>query len=133
MGLLPIEPKRTKKIFGWSLQKGSTIVDKKFSNFTLSCPQNAYPADLVPLKPLPSLLPGQSCLVGIRNIVASAFKSFISKLDATKTHITMYLDSCHRAALVALAERSSMAYSCFVNVPTQEQTTSQAPTIHPRF
>ena len=82
----------------------------------------------------PSLAhPGLSCLVGIRNVVASAFKSFISKLDSTKTHRTMYLDSCHRAALVALAERSSMVYSCFVNVLTQEQTTSQAPTIHPRF
>jgi len=133
MGLLPIEPKRTRKIFGWSLQNGSSIVDKKFSNFELSCPQNVYPADLVPLKPLPSLHPGQSCLVEIRNVVASAFKSFFLKLDLTKTHRTMYLDSCYRAALVELAERSSMVYSCFVNVLTQEQTTSQAPTIHPRF
>lgn len=133
MGLLPIEPKRTRKIFGWSLQKGSTIADKKCSNLALSYPQDAYPADLAPLRPLPSPHPVQRCLVGIRNVVASAFKSFLLKLDSTKKHITMYLDSSHRAALVALAERSSMVYFCFVNVLTQEQITSQAPTIHPRF
>ena len=62
-------------------------------NFALSYPQNAHPADLVPLWPLPSSHPGQSCLVGIRNwtsffwveegvfVVASAFKGFILKLD----------------------------------------------------
>ena len=57
-----------------------------------------YPVDLVPLWPLLSPHPGQSCLVGIRNdpaglqhcflgkeegvfVVASAFKSFILKVD----------------------------------------------------
>ena len=76
-------------------------------NFALSYPQNAYPAIMVPLWPLPSPLPGQICLVGIRNdpaglllffgggggwrrgegwlggvfVVTSAFKSFILKLD----------------------------------------------------
>ena len=36
-------------------------------NFALSYPQNAYPAIMVPLWPLPSPHPGQICLVGIRN------------------------------------------------------------------
>ena len=57
-----------------------------------------YPVDLVPLWPLLSPHPGQSCLVGIRNdpaglqhcvlgeeggvfVVDSAFKSFILKVD----------------------------------------------------
>ena len=77
----------------------TTILEKSDEIFALSYPQNAYPVDLVPLWPLPSPHPGQSCLVGIRNdavglqhcffffrleggvfVVASSFKSSILKL-----------------------------------------------------
>ena len=40
---------------------------KSVENFALSYPQNAYLAGLVPLWPLLSPHPGQSCLVGMRN------------------------------------------------------------------
>ena len=67
---------------------------KSVKNFALSYPQNAYPVDLVPLWRLPSHHPGQCCSDGVRNdpatffwremgvfAVASAFRSFIFKLD----------------------------------------------------
>ena len=67
---------------------------KSVENFALSYPQNAYPVDLVPLWRLPSHHPGQCCSDGVRKYtatffwrervvfaVASAFRSFIFKLD----------------------------------------------------
>ena len=67
---------------------------KSVENFALSCPQDAYPVDLVPLWRLPSHHPGQCCSDGLRKYpatffwrekgvfaVASAFRSFIFKLD----------------------------------------------------
>ena len=67
---------------------------KSVENFALSYPQNAYSVDLVPLWRLPSHHPGQCCSDGVRNdpatffwrergvfAVASAFRSFIFKLD----------------------------------------------------
>ena len=40
---------------------------KSVENFALPYPQNACPADMVPLWPFPSPHPDQSCFVGIRN------------------------------------------------------------------
>ena len=67
---------------------------KSVENFAVSYSQNAYPVDLVPLWRLPSHHPGQCCSDGVRNdpatffwremgvfAVASAFRSFIFKLD----------------------------------------------------
>ena len=53
-----------------------TILDKKGWDFALSYPQNAYPADLVLLWPLPSPHPGQICLFGIRNDPAGLQQCF---------------------------------------------------------
>ena len=70
--------------------------------------------DLVPLWPLLSPHPGQSCLVGIRNdpagpnhcflgaeggvfVVASAYKSFILKVDiVTSIFLNIFVHDCRR-------------------------------------
>ena len=49
---------------------------QKVLRFALSYPQNVYPADLVPLWPLPSPHPGQICLFGIRNDPAGLQQCF---------------------------------------------------------
>ena len=73
-----------------------------------------YPVDLVPLWPLLSPHPGQSCLVGIRNdpaglqhcflgeeegvfVVDSDFKSFILKVDiVTSIFLNIFVQDCTR-------------------------------------
>ena len=80
--------------------KLTTSWTKSVKNFGLSYPQNAHPDYLIPLWPLPWHHPGQCCPFKVRNgparlqhcfrgkgrgvggfVVASAFQSFILKLD----------------------------------------------------
>lgn len=76
------------------INQHATILDEKCWEFCTFVPQNAYPVDLVPLWRLPPHYPGQCCSDGLRNdpatffwrergvfAVASAFRSFIFKLD----------------------------------------------------
>jgi len=76
------------------INQHATILDEKCLEFCTFVPQNAYAVDLVQLWRLPSHHPGHYCSDGLRNdpatffwrergvfAVASAFRSFIFKLD----------------------------------------------------
>ena len=68
-------------------------------NFALSYPQNAHPADLVPLWPLPSPQPGQSCLVGIRNdepdLKIVSFSGGRGSICSCKCFQQLYIETGH--------------------------------------
>ena len=104
---------------------------KSVENFALSCPQNAYPVDLVPLWRLPSHHPGQCCSNGLRKYpatffwrergvfaVASAFRSFIFKLDiATCIFLNVFFYSKIKAQSKVSCPNASVAFA-----PAEEQS-----------
>ena len=93
---------------------------KSVKNFVVSYPQNAYPADWVPLWLLSSPHPGQSCLVEVRNYLNQEFNSIFwgngecSDLSCQCfENLVLKLDMMVTLVTTLIFYYFSLSYNCF--------------------